>query len=334
MRPSMRPTGQQPADKGKGITQPDTYAQTLLGRQNFRPLSTIDNLMERIYFGKYNLISYPKCNLSFRVISDCNLEKAQQCLLDNLWIAYNKQNTKYFIADSNVLCQYFSNKNRDNKFKYYVVIHDKNKGVFQIWIEVVDSINGVKNPLFKGFNNFTEALDYARGILRPNYYISPALRQSPNQIPQYNILKDSDKIIFCNHCSSMTEGFKRLNAKNEILIQENMRLMKQLETFQNKYVPRTDSTKDMSSPSPLKMDEMGVHSPLNAKNSTVSEYDTASPVQMVIGKGLSNPLMTVTLPKSEEEESSSSRRRLPKYFHKDSLRKNEALKKKKNEKLE
>ncbi|KAL3348370.1 hypothetical protein AABB24_021833 [Solanum stoloniferum] len=50
MRPSMRPTGQQPADKGKGITQPDTYAQTLLGRQNFRPLSTIDNLMERIYF--------------------------------------------------------------------------------------------------------------------------------------------------------------------------------------------------------------------------------------------------------------------------------------------
>ena len=65
------------------------------------------------------------------------------------------------------------------------------------------------------------------------------------------------------------------------------------------------------------MDEMGVHSPLNAKKSTVSDEDIASPVQTVAGKDLSNPFMAVTLPKSENKESSSSsqnRRRLPLSF--------------------
>ena len=37
---------------------------------------------------------------------------------------------------------------------------------------------------------FTEALDYVRGILGPNYYISPSLRQNPDKTPQYNIQKD------------------------------------------------------------------------------------------------------------------------------------------------
>ena len=63
------------------------------------------------------------------------------------------------------------------------------------------------------------------------------------------------------------------------------------------------------------MDEMGVHSPLNAKKSTVSDDDTASPVQTVAGKDFSNPLMAVTLPKSERDESSSSRRKLPLSFN-------------------
>ena len=63
------------------------------------------------------------------------------------------------------------------------------------------------------------------------------------------------------------------------------------------------------------MDEMGVHSPLNVKKSTVSDRDTASPAQTVTGKDLSNPLMAVTLPKSEKDKGSSSRRRLPLSFN-------------------
>ncbi|KAK4373856.1 hypothetical protein RND71_004533 [Anisodus tanguticus] len=63
------------------------------------------------------------------------------------------------------------------------------------------------------------------------------------------------------------------------------------------------------------MDETGVHSLLNANRSTVPDKGTASPVQTVAGKDLSNPFMAVTLPKSEEEEiSSTPRRKLPQTF--------------------
>ena len=69
------------------------------------------------------------------------------------------------------------------------------------------------------------------------------------------------------------------------------------------------------------MDEKGVHFPLNAQKSTVPDVGTASSVQTVIGKDKSNPLMAVTLPKSEKDEGSSSRRRLPLSFNQTSDKK-------------
>ena len=45
-----------------------------------------------------------------------------------------------------------------------MVIHGKTNGVFQTWIEVLDSIKDFQKLLCKGFNDFTEALDYTRGI--------------------------------------------------------------------------------------------------------------------------------------------------------------------------
>lgn len=82
----------------------------------------------------------------------------------------------------NALCQYISDKSKP-RFKYYVIIHGKTNEIFQTWIEVLDSISGIKNPLYKGFNDFSEASDYARGHLGPNFFLSPALRQNPNHIP-------------------------------------------------------------------------------------------------------------------------------------------------------
>ena len=199
-----------------------------------------------------------------------------------------------------------------------MVIHGKTNGVFQTWIEVLDSIKDFQKPLFNGFNDFKESLDYARGILGPNYYISPAIRQNPNKTPQYNIQKDTDKIIFCDHCSSMTEAFKRLNLRNEALMQENVKLRERLQRMESKGKIKQDvqtQTDIQGFPSQIKMDEMGVHSPLNAKKSTVSDDDTASPVQTVAGKDFSNPLMAVTFPKSEKDEGSCSRRRLPLSFN-------------------
>ncbi|KAG5584160.1 hypothetical protein H5410_044594 [Solanum commersonii] len=116
----------------------------------------------------------------------------------------------------------------------------------------------------------------------------------------------------------MTEAFKRLNAKIEALLQENVKLMEQVKLFKGKEfvqkIHTSTQTSEPSFPSQDKMDEQGVHSLMNAKRSTVSDNrDTASPVQTVAGKDTSNPFMTVTLPKSEDE-GSLSRRRLPRSF--------------------
>ena len=111
---------------------------------------------------------------------------------------------------------------------------------------------------------FTEALDYARGILGSNYYISPFLRQNSDKTPQYNIQKDTDKVIFCDHCSSMTEAFKRLNLRNEALMQENVKLREKLRRMDSKGHTKQDvqtQTSIQGFPSLIKMEEMGVHSP-------------------------------------------------------------------------
>ena len=43
---------------------------------------------ERITFGKFTLLVFPKCNLSFRIHKDIEgLDRSQKCILDNLWNA-------------------------------------------------------------------------------------------------------------------------------------------------------------------------------------------------------------------------------------------------------
>ncbi|KAM3307459.1 hypothetical protein P3S67_009202 [Capsicum chacoense] len=80
------------------------------------------------------------------------------------------------------------------------------------------------------------------------------------------------------------------------------------------------------------MDEKGVHFPLNAQKFTVPDVGTASPVQMVTDKDKSNPLMVVTLPKSEDEDCSSSRHRIIKSDNKTS--KKTLISRKKSETIE
>ncbi|KAH0675622.1 hypothetical protein KY285_023423 [Solanum tuberosum] len=138
----------------------------------------------------------------------------------------------------------------------------------------------------------------------------------------------------------MTEAFKRLNARVEALLQENTKLMEQVKSLKGKdplqKIDTSTQTSEKSFPSLEKMDEPGVHSPTNAKRSTVSDNkDTTSPVQTVARKDTSNPFMAVTLPKIECE-CSSSRRRLPKSFTQiETISKKTMLhKKKKNDKIE
>ena len=65
-------------------------------------------------------------------------------------------------------------------------------------------------------------------------------RQNPDKTQQYNIQKDTDKVIFCNHCSSMTEEFKMLNLRNEFLMQENVKLRVKLQKMKSKGQTKQD----------------------------------------------------------------------------------------------
>ncbi|KAG5595885.1 hypothetical protein H5410_037117 [Solanum commersonii] len=137
----------------------------------------------------------------------------------------------------------------------------------------------------------------------------------------------------------MTEAFKRLNAKVEALLQENAKLMEQVQSLKGKGTIQrfTPIRLEESCPSHDKMDEQGVHSPTNAKRFTVSDNkDTASLVQTIADKDTSNPFMAVILPKNEDEGCSSSRRRLPRSFTQTETNTKKTMlhKKKKNDKIE
>ncbi|KAM3200998.1 hypothetical protein P3L10_033361 [Capsicum annuum] len=90
----------------------------------------------------------------------------------------------------------------------------------------------------------------------------------------------------------MTENFKKLNVQKESLLMENTRLIKQVQLLEARLnhqtnVSKTDAktqTQTQRSPSPQKMDEKGVHFPLNAQKFTVPDVGTASLVQTVTDK--------------------------------------------------
>ena len=82
----------------------------------------------------------------------------------------------------------------------------------------------------------------------------------------------------------MTEAFKRLNLRNEALMQEKAKLRERLQKMESKGNTRQDvqtQTDIQGFPSQIKMDEIGVQSPLNVKKSSVSDED---------GKDISNSL--------------------------------------------
>ena len=65
-------------------------------------------------------------------------------------------------------------------------------------------------------------------------------------------------------------------------MQENAKLRERLQRMESKGKTKQDvqtQTDIQGFPSQIKMDEMSVHSPLNAKKSTISDEDTASPVR-------------------------------------------------------
>lgn len=184
---------------------------------------------EKIRFGNQELLVFPRGKMSFKEFSHITLSKEQKCILDNLWISFNKKDQKYFLACMNSLSEHFHQTK--THFKFYVVFKGNLLGIwiFHTWIEVLDSIKDFKNPLFKGFNNLSEALDHARNFLGLNFHISPSLRTVYESPLDYSVVKDQKgKILFCDHCETLSKDFKRINEHNNLLIHEKRILLQKI----------------------------------------------------------------------------------------------------------
>ncbi|KAL2486491.1 Uncharacterized protein Adt_31247 [Abeliophyllum distichum] len=260
-----------------GIPPGNTYASSAIMQTSSSQNRTI--YQDRIRFGNQELVAFPSSNISFKPLAHVSLSKEEKCLLDNLWISYNKnpKDQKYFHACMNALPEHFSQNK--NKFKFYVVIKGKTLGVFHKWLEVLESINKFKDPLFKSFTNFQEALDSARQHLGLKFYISPSLKNY--QDPPLDFSPSKDKKIFCTHCECMQNNFRIINEANQSLMTERTSLQKRITSLE-KEVVNLRMTYPKCTTEPIK--------------------SVASPAQTVAGKDLSNPLMAVDLPKIQQTQ--------------------------------
>ena len=88
MRPLLSDKGKRVEPSTSGLT--DSYKQTMLANLHFKPLDKIDDVrIERLQFRQQNLIAYEPSNWTFRHLSNCQLDKQQTCLIDNIWQTTN-----------------------------------------------------------------------------------------------------------------------------------------------------------------------------------------------------------------------------------------------------
>lgn len=234
---------------------------------------------DKLRFGNVELLCFPNSNISFKTLSHISVSKSEKCILDNLWISYNKnpKDQKYFLACLNALSEHFSQDHK--KFKCYVVFQGRLPGVYHTWIEVSDCIKNFPNPLYKGFYSVSETLEECRKHLGINYFIAPSLKNVSDQPLDFSL-------NFCQHCECMTRNFKILNESNQILQQEKLALQKKISDLEQEIIKIKILNSDFQS----------VSGTIEPKKSI------ASPAQTVAGKDLTNPFMVLDLPKAQQTQ--------------------------------
>ena len=106
--------------------------------------------------------------MHFRSEVESKLEEIQQVILDNLWNAqYVVQKVKF----SNASTFYFSNL-PSKSFPCYVVIQGHRPGMYSTCQNVLEQIYNFQNPLYKGFHNIHETLEFARSKIGIKFFFS------------------------------------------------------------------------------------------------------------------------------------------------------------------
>ncbi|XP_022841503.1 ras-related protein RABC1-like [Olea europaea var. sylvestris] len=165
------------------------------------PQTNLAQTHDKLRFGNVELLCFPNSNISFKTLSHISVTKSEKCILDNLWISYNKnpKDQKYFLACLNALSEHFSQDHK--KFKCYIVLQGRLPEIYHTWLEVSDCIKNFPNLLYKGFYSISEALEKCRKFLGINYFVAPFLKNVSDQPLDY-VSK------FCEHCECMTKNFK------------------------------------------------------------------------------------------------------------------------------
>ncbi|KAL4579631.1 hypothetical protein LXL04_015785 [Taraxacum kok-saghyz] len=132
---------------------------------------------------------------------------------------------------------------------------------------------------------------------------SDSLKHYTESPVTYSVTRDTNQILFCDHCETMKNNYKILNEEIYKLRNEKQDLVNQINSLQNNFQIQQQAVIEISSGSssdPNLKSKKGTHSPMSDTEGTSKpEKLLASPVSPAIGKDSSNPVIAMGLLKSQ-----------------------------------
>ncbi|PON45397.1 Ribonuclease H1, N-terminal [Trema orientale] len=165
-------------------------------------------LSDRLSFSDFS-----KTTWAFKAQEGIELAKPEKILIDNLWVAHNRHDTKHIIATLNGLSIYFSKKNDD--FKCYVVFNGPRPGIYKSWASVTQITKGF-NSQYKKYNTAQAAIIDAQTYIGQKYYIDPDIKDHMPNGPS-NVESIIEAHTFNKEIINLKKQVIELEEKNQML---------------------------------------------------------------------------------------------------------------------
>ncbi|PON49854.1 Ribonuclease H1, N-terminal [Parasponia andersonii] len=188
---------------------------------------------------KLSFSDFAKTSWAFKVQDGIELAKAEKILIDNLWYAHNRKDTKHIIAALNGLSVYLSRKN--GEYKCYVVFNGLRPGIYKSWAAVTQVTKG-SNSQYKKYNSAHAAITDAQIYIGQNFYIDPDMKGQTPEGPS-NTETVLEAHTFNKEIINLKKQILDLEEKNQLL-QERIIMTEKKEINQELQISYAGATSD------------------------------------------------------------------------------------------